>query len=202
MAKPGLGFRIWTAGLSVFVAVMLYPNIVGKHGVYKSVVITALAVGAIWMIYFVIGRVISRAVSEELKRKSREKQEKKLRCLPIILAATGCLTLLIACTVEGCSKDRSGPLLEVREKIVGLIEEKKAPSLSLAVVKNGEIIWEESFGLANLEKRLKATPETLYPIASATKPFTATALMILVERGSRVDHRVRLGKAIRGIHLK
>ncbi len=73
--------------------------------------------------------------------------------------------------------------LEVREKIVRLIDDKKVPSLSLAVVKNGEIIWEEAFGLANLEKKTRATPETLYPIASVTKPFTATALMILVERG-------------------
>jgi uncharacterized membrane protein len=73
MAKSELGFKIWTAVLSVFVAVMLFPNIVGKHGVGKSLVITVLAVGAIWMMYFVIGQVISRAVSEELKRKSREK---------------------------------------------------------------------------------------------------------------------------------
>ena len=75
MAKPGFGFRIWTAGLSVFVAVMLYPNIVGKHGFYKSVVITALAVGAIWLMYFVIGKLINWAVSEELKRKSRERKD-------------------------------------------------------------------------------------------------------------------------------
>jgi len=73
MAKPGFGFKVWTAVLSVFIAVMLFPNVVGKHGVGKSLVITALAVGAIWMMYFVIGRVISRAVSEELKRKSRDK---------------------------------------------------------------------------------------------------------------------------------
>lgn len=74
-SKPGLGFKIWTAILSVFVAVMLYPNIVDKHGVGKSLLITALAVGAIWLMYFVISRVISWAVSEELKRKSREKQD-------------------------------------------------------------------------------------------------------------------------------
>jgi CubicO group peptidase (beta-lactamase class C family) len=75
------------------------------------------------------------------------------------------------------------PFLEVREKIVRLVDDKKIPSLSLAVVKAGQIIWEEAFGLANLEKKIKATPETIYPIASATKPFTATALMSLVERG-------------------
>lgn len=71
MAKPGIGFKIWTAVLSVFVALMLYPNIIAKHGVGKSLFITALAVGAIWMMYFVIGWVISRAVAEELRKRSR-----------------------------------------------------------------------------------------------------------------------------------
>ena len=83
----------------------------------------------------------------------------------------------------GISQAQPDVFPEVREKIVRLIDDKKVPSLSLAVVKNGEIIWEEAFGLVNLEKKTTATPETLYPIASATKPFTATALMILVERG-------------------
>ena len=83
----------------------------------------------------------------------------------------------------GISQTRPDPFLEVREKIVRLVDDKKIPSLSLAVVKNGQIVWEETFGLANLEKKITATPGTLYPIASATKPFTATGLMILVERG-------------------
>lgn len=71
MAKPGLGFKIWTAALSLFVALMLYPNLVGRHGVAKSLLITALAVGPVWLTYLVIGLVISRAMAEELKRKSR-----------------------------------------------------------------------------------------------------------------------------------
>jgi CubicO group peptidase (beta-lactamase class C family) len=107
----------------------------------------------------------------------------KFRRLPKILATTGLLALLTAGVLGGNSQTRPDPFLEVKEKIVRLIEEKKLPSLSLAVVRNGEIIWEEAFGLANLEKKIKATPETLYPIGSATKPFTATALMILVQRG-------------------
>jgi hypothetical protein len=72
-SEPKLGFKIWTAALSVFVAVVLYPNIVGRHGIAKSLVITALAVAAIWMIYAVIGRVINGAVARELKRRSGEK---------------------------------------------------------------------------------------------------------------------------------
>jgi membrane-anchored glycerophosphoryl diester phosphodiesterase (GDPDase) len=69
-AKPGTGFKIWTTVLSVFVAVMLFPAIVGKRGVAMSLVITALAVGVIWAMYFFIGRIINGAVAKELKRRS------------------------------------------------------------------------------------------------------------------------------------
>jgi hypothetical protein len=68
--RSGLGYKIWTTVLSVFVAVMLFPAIVGKHGVAKSVAITALAVGIIWAMYFVIGWIINDAVAKELKRRS------------------------------------------------------------------------------------------------------------------------------------
>jgi hypothetical protein len=76
-AKPGIGFKIWTAIFSVFVAVMLFPNIVGKHGVWKSLLTTALAVGAIWLMYFVISRLINWAVSEELKKRELKRPESK-----------------------------------------------------------------------------------------------------------------------------
>ncbi|OGD22032.1 MAG: hypothetical protein A2W03_15720 [Candidatus Aminicenantes bacterium RBG_16_63_16] len=72
MTKPDLGFKIWTAALSVFVAVMLLPNILHKHGLGKSLLITGLAVGAIWLMYFVIGRLINGVVAKELKRRAAE----------------------------------------------------------------------------------------------------------------------------------
>jgi hypothetical protein len=71
--KPRNGFKIWTAFLSVFVAVMLFPAIVGRHGVAKSLAITALAVGVIWIMYFGIGKLIEHAVSEEMKKRSRDR---------------------------------------------------------------------------------------------------------------------------------
>lgn len=75
MAKPGLGFKIWTAFLSVFVTLMLF--IFGRHSFWKSLLIAAVAVGAIWMMYFVIGQVISWAVSEELKKRELERTKSK-----------------------------------------------------------------------------------------------------------------------------
>ena len=67
-AKPGIGFKIWTTVLSVFVAAMLFPAIVGRHGIARSLAITALAVGVIWVMYFVLGWIINDAVARELKR--------------------------------------------------------------------------------------------------------------------------------------
>ena len=56
------------------------------------------------------------------------------------------------------------------------------PSLAVAVSVRGRLLWEEAFGWAELGVR-RATPDTLYSLASISKPITATALMVLVDRG-------------------
>ncbi|MBI5021587.1 MAG: beta-lactamase family protein [Ignavibacteriales bacterium] len=63
------------------------------------------------------------------------------------------------------------------------MEDENVSSVSVAVAQHGKIIWEESFGMANREKQIKATPNTMYEIASIAKVYTTTALMILQERG-------------------
>jgi len=86
------------------------------------------------------------------------------------LVTMGLTIPVAAAGSEGNPQDLAGPLAVVREKIVRQVEEKRIPSVSLAVIKDGEIIWEEAFGLADIENKIKATPETIYPIASVTKP--------------------------------
>lgn len=72
---------------------------------------------------------------------------------------------------------------EVRATIIDAIAGGKVPSISVAVAKGGEVIWEEAFGWANREERIPSTPHTMYSMASISKPITTTGLMILVERG-------------------
>src|SRR3712207_4301406 len=57
------------------------------------------------------------------------------------------------------------------------------PSIAVAVAKDGRIVWEEGFGMADRERGVPAGPHTMYSLASISKPFTATGLMKLVERG-------------------
>ncbi|MDZ7762891.1 MAG: serine hydrolase domain-containing protein [Melioribacteraceae bacterium] len=53
------------------------------------------------------------------------------------------------------------------------------PSISIAIAKDGKIIFEKAFGWADINANIKATINTSYQLASASKPMTATGLMVL-----------------------
>lgn len=55
---------------------------------------------------------------------------------------------------------------------------------SVLVARNGRVLLDKGYGLANVEHRAKAGPETRYAIASITKNFTAAAILRLQEAGS------------------
>jgi CubicO group peptidase (beta-lactamase class C family) len=57
------------------------------------------------------------------------------------------------------------------------------PGLSAAITASGRIIWENGFGLADVEARVAAAPHTPYPVASITKTATSTLLMQCVQEG-------------------
>ena len=57
------------------------------------------------------------------------------------------------------------------------------PGLSIGLVHDQDLIWAKSYGFANLEKQIPASPATLYRLASVTKVFTATAIMQLRDAG-------------------
>jgi CubicO group peptidase (beta-lactamase class C family) len=57
------------------------------------------------------------------------------------------------------------------------------PGMQIAVVRGGRIVMSEAFGVANVEHQVAVTPDTVFPINSATKSFTGVAAMQLVEAG-------------------
>lgn len=56
------------------------------------------------------------------------------------------------------------------------------PGYVVAVAHKGEVLCNEAFGYADVEKNVKLTPQHIFRIASHSKTFTATALMQLVEK--------------------
>lgn len=74
----------------------------------------------------------------------------------------------------------------VREQIRADIAAGKTPSVAVAVVVDGTLVWEEGFGMADRARGIAATPHTPYLLASVSKPILTTALMRLAQDG-KVD---------------
>lgn len=92
---------------------------------------------------------------------------------------------LLLCSAAGLPAAAQTPVqfAEARAYLEQVIAERDLPSVAVAVVKDGKIVWEEGFGWADRERRIAATEHTPYSLASISKPITATGLMVLVERG-------------------
>ena len=76
--------------------------------------------------------------------------------------------------------DYSGGIDQGIEKIM---KDLDVIGLGVAVVKNGEIIYKNSWGYKNLEKKTLLAEDDIFRIASISKSFTATSIMQLAERG-------------------
>jgi len=69
-------------------------------------------------------------------------------------------------------------------RIAGAARERMAsPGLSVAIVRDGQVAWTAGFGQADVENDVPVRPESVFRIASISKPMAAVAVMQLVERG-------------------
>lgn len=59
----------------------------------------------------------------------------------------------------------------------------KVPGLSIAVVKNGALLWAKGYGIADTETKSLVDEETLFQAGSISKPIAALAALKLVEEG-------------------
>ena len=72
---------------------------------------------------------------------------------------------------------------EVERFLVKKFEEKQVPGFSASVVSSRDIVWSKGFGYSNLEEGVPATIETVYRVASVSKPVIATGLLQWMDRG-------------------
>ena len=63
------------------------------------------------------------------------------------------------------------------------IKETGVPSISIALVRDDQIVWKAAFGYANVRTKTPATPDTMYNAGSTFKAVTATAVVQLAEQG-------------------
>jgi len=78
------------------------------------------------------------------------------------------------------------------------IEENNKFMGSVAISKNGEVIYSKAIGFADIEKRLKASEKTKYRIGSITKTFT-TVLVLKANEEEKLDLNQTIDKWFPGI---
>src|SRR5215208_2265645 len=64
---------------------------------------------------------------------------------------------------------------------------------TVLVARDGAVVLDKAYGMANLELDVPNTPDTKFRLGSITKQFTAASILLLEERGKlKVDDRVKL----------
>ncbi len=83
------------------------------------------------------------------------------------------------------------PELAAFDKLMSrFIAEHGIPGGSLAIIKDGRVVYARGFGYADRKTKAPVEPTSLFRIASISKPFTAVAILQLVERGKlRLDDK-------------
>ncbi len=114
-----------------------------------------------------------------------------LAAVPVIVLIAGAGSVRVSRPGQPPGSAEGGTIVNTRFSAIGDLiasglDKRKVPSVSIAVAYKGRVIWQQSFGWADRERHIKASPGTVYSLASTTKPMTATALMVLVRKG-KVD---------------
>lgn len=110
----------------------------------------------------------------------RHRINSRIRALP------ACVLVVMVCSAAVFAQDAKLPAAKrtlLENTISKFMSANSVPGISAAVVLNGEEAWSEGFGMADLENSVPVTRQTLFRLASISKPITATAAMQLWEQG-------------------
>jgi len=95
----------------------------------------------------------------------------------ITCAAALLLIFLVTATAQ------NGSTAQIDEFVKAEMQRQHLPGVSLAIVKDGTLVYAKGYGYSNVEHQVPVKPETIFQSGSVGKQFTATAVMMLVEEG-------------------
>lgn len=75
------------------------------------------------------------------------------------------------------------PFISLDTFVNQMLTEWRVPGASVAIVKDGKLLYAKGYGLKDVKNNFPVTERTLFPIASCTKSFTSAALAILADEG-------------------
>ena len=72
---------------------------------------------------------------------------------------------------------------KIERLMTQVIQNQEAVGANILIMHKGQELYHKVFGMANKEEQLSMKRDTIFRLFSMTKPVTACATMILVERG-------------------
>lgn len=108
-----------------------------------------------------------------------------LICLFILL--TNVFT--VQAQVKATSKSKTAAKID---KLLTKYDFKNGPGLSLAVIKDGAVVYKKGLGIANLEYGIPIATSTVFQVASVSKQFTVFSILLLEQDGKlSIDDDIR-----------
>ncbi|CAH2031297.1 serine hydrolase domain-containing protein [Trichlorobacter ammonificans] len=107
-----------------------------------------------------------------------------MKPLRSVIVAVCCLVYLLY--ISGCSSSSPGYTATINEGRTAareMMEQTGASSISLALIDGEQVVWTETFGLADKASRTAPSADTMYCIGSTSKMVAAIAVMKLVDLG-------------------
>ncbi|MBG85648.1 MAG: hypothetical protein CMO80_01955 [Verrucomicrobiales bacterium] len=102
---------------------------------------------------------------------------KQVRAVSLILA------LFVTGGADGAADAATAKTQSIDRFMRAFLKKHKVPGASLAITRNGKLVYARGFGWANRERKIPVKADSLFRIASISKPITAVAIMKLVEAG-------------------
>jgi CubicO group peptidase (beta-lactamase class C family) len=96
-------------------------------------------------------------------------------------ALLAALALISSGSVRGV--EPAVPVKRIDECVTAEMNRQQIPGVAVAVVHKGNVVLAKGYGFANVEHKVRVTPNTMFQSGSVGKQFTAAAVMLLVEDG-------------------
>lgn len=101
------------------------------------------------------------------------------------------VTILFVLCVKTVSAQNIGEEINI-DRIATMIDSllsnynEDGPGVAIGLVKDGQLVYEKYFGLANLNYKIPIGKETTFHVASVSKQFTAFAILLLEDDGNEL----------------
>ncbi len=94
-------------------------------------------------------------------------------------------SVLLSSSLMVCQTPPAAPLsLPAKvDAVFQKMDSTASPGCALSVMKDGKIVYERGYGMADLDHNVAITPTTAFHVASMSKQFTAASILMLAQQG-------------------